>query len=351
MSVAQVRDAQPGEPLACRVYRLLSDRACYSGSDLARACGVSRSAVWKAVAALRSLGVAVDAVPNRGYRLPGATAPLQAECIGQRLAPEVAVRLRDGRTHWCVDSTNAQLLQRTAPPPGQFDFMTAEYQSAGRGRRARRWLAPPGGAICLSISWSFAALPPDLGALSLAVGVCVLRSLPARARGRVGLKWPNDLVVGNDKLGGILTELRAEASGPAVVVIGIGLNVELGTQLREQVQASGTHPIDLASVARLADGSAAADIESCRDRNALTAALLERCIEGLLQFEGAGLRPFIGEWRAADALAGKAVLVIGQGAPVAGHARGIDTDGALCVQTREGLQRFVSAEVSVRSAA
>jgi len=223
--VSLAGDEQGSEaPLACRVYGLLSDRTFYSGSDLARACGVSRSAVWKAIAALRSLGVTVDAVPNRGYRLPSATAPLQLERILSQLAPGLADRLREGRTHWSVDSTNAQLLQRPGPPPGQFDFMTAEYQSAGRGRRARRWFAPPGGAICLSISWSFTALPADIGALGLAVGVCVRRALPHPVRGHVALKWPNDLVVGHDKLGGILIELRAEAGGPAMVVVGIGLN-------------------------------------------------------------------------------------------------------------------------------
>jgi len=106
-------------------------------------------------------------------------------------------------------------------------------------------------------------------------------------------------------------------------------------------------------VARLAGVAAAGDTHDAadwRDRNALTAALIERCVQGLQQFERAGFHDFIGEWRAADALAGKAVLVSTEGAPVPGHARGIDTNGALCVQTREGLQRFVSGEVSVRSA-
>jgi len=333
-------------PLDYQVYRLLSDRAFHSGSELASAGGVSRSAVWKAVARLRALGVTVDAVPNRGYRLPASTPLLQAGALVGALAPAVATHLRDGECHWCVDSTNSQLLQRPAPAPGQFDFMTAEYQSAGRGRRTRRWIAPPGGGVCLSLSWSFAALPADIGALSLVIGVCALRALEPLVRGRVTLKWPNDLVVGSAKLGGILTELRAEAGGPALVVIGIGLNVALGSQSCGQVQASGTQPVDLAALLQHAGRLD----DALPDRNVLTAALISSCVTGLQQFERSGFQPFIAAWRAADALAGKQVLVSGEGSSIAGHARGIDVSGALCVQTRDGLQRFLSGEVSVRSA-
>lgn len=328
------------EPLAQRLYRILSDREFHSGSVLAARCGVSRSAVWKAVATLRALGVAVHAVANRGYRLPAASALIDAERILALLPRAAASRLRTGQCCWTTGSTNADLSQRAAVPAGQFDFLTAEHQSAGRGRRARRWLAPPGGALCLSLSWSFAALPADIGALSLAVGVCALRALDALGLTGAALKWPNDLVVGTGKLGGILIELRAEAGGPAQVVIGIGMNVALGPALLEQVLATGTRAVDLAALGDCA----------C-DRNRLAAALITACIAGLEQFERGGFRPFVAEWRAADALAGRPVAVSADTGTVVGHARGIDVDGALCVQTREGLRRFVTGDVSVRAAA
>lgn len=336
------------EPLASAIYGLLGDRAFHSGTDLARRCGVSRSAVWKAMAGLRGLGCSVEAVANRGYRLPAATPLLQTQRILALLPPRVAVRLREGRSCWSTGSTNTDLLQRGAVAPGQFDFLTAEYQTAGRGRRARRWLAPPGAALCLSLSWCFAALPADLGALSLVIGVCALRTLHGLGHSEVRLKWPNDLVVGTAKLGGILTELRAESSGPALAVIGVGLNIALTAQVCEAVRASGTEPIDLAVLRGAAEGT-----EDARwlDRNRLAAALLGACVDGLQQFERGGFRPFLPEWREADALAGKAVLVHTQGTAIPGHARGIDVDGALCVQTRSGLQRFITGEVSVRAAA
>ncbi len=331
------------EPLPRRVYQLLSDGQFRSGTELAARCGVSRSAIWKAIAALRALGVGVHAVSNRGYRVPAATALLDSEHIVRLLPRGVAIDLRIGQCVWRTGSTNTDLLLREAPAAGKYDFLTAECQSAGRGRRARSWFAPPGGAICLSISWCFASLPRDISALSLAVGVCVLRALvqfgvaPVGMAG-VALKWPNDLVVGDAKLGGILIELRAEAGGPAYVVIGLGLNVALGEAVLRQVAASGTQAADLV-------GLGVAE----RDRNRLAAALIVSLVTGLRQFQNDGFAAFAPEWRAADALAGRPVVISGNSDSIEGLARGIDSSGALCLETGEGLRRFVTGEVSARA--
>ena len=142
------------------------------------------------------------------------------------------------------------------------------------------------------------------------------------------------------KLGGILAELRAEAAGPAFVVIGIGLNVALGAAVLERIQATGTQATDLCAL-----------MAAVPDRNTIIAALLAELVAGLLQFERQGFDAFATEWRAADALVGKPVRVNVDGSSVSGHARGIDLDGALCVQTREGLQRFLTGDASVRALA
>jgi BirA family biotin operon repressor/biotin-[acetyl-CoA-carboxylase] ligase len=156
----------------------------------------------------------------------------------------------------------------------------------------------------------------------------------------VALKWPNDLVAGEAKLGGILAELRAEAAGPAFVVIGIGLNVALGAAVIERVRASGTHAVDLAELVR-----------APVDRNAIAAALITEMVLGLQQFERQGFTSFVTEWRSSDALVGKPVQVKLDSGIVCGHARGIDADGALCVQTKDGLERFTTGDASVRAAA
>ena len=325
------------QPLAARVHAQLSRGGFHSGADLARRLGVSRSAIWKAVGSLKALGLAVHAVRNRGYRAPLPCEPLQAEQIRTRLPGRIRERVRHLEVVWSLESTNAALLGRMDVAPGAADVLLAEHQSAGRGRRGRSWLAPLGGAICLSLGWSFPQLPRDLAALGLAVGVCARRALAGRCRDPIALKWPNDLTISDRKLGGILIEMRAEAAGPAYVVIGLGINVALGKHVREQVEATGTAPADLET--------AGADP---RPRNEIAAALIAAILDGLVQFQLEGLRPFIEEWKEADALRGRPISVHWGETTTRGIARGIDASGVLLVETPHGLQKLVSGEVSVR---
>jgi BirA family biotin operon repressor/biotin-[acetyl-CoA-carboxylase] ligase len=322
-----------------RVFSKLTDGEFHSGEELARGLGVTRSAVWKAAGSLRDLGMPLEAIRNRGYRLAVATEPLDAARIRSQLPRDASSRLRKLEVEWSVDSTNTQLVSRDAPPTGSSEVLLAEVQSAGRGRRGRAWLAPPGGAVCLSLSWTFPEMPRDVGALSLAIGVCVLRVLKSAGVTDVRLKWPNDVLIGDRKLGGILIELRAEAAGPVSVVVGIGLNVALGEAVLEKIATTGLRAIDLHS----SRGAA-----TTLSRNAVAAALVEHCIRGLVEFEREGLRPFVEEWRRADALRGRDVTVHSAEDGARGLARGIDLSGALLIETPHGLRKFIGGEVTVR---
>ena len=324
-------------PLAARVFAALADARFHSGEELSSALGVSRSAVWKATGTLKELGVTVHAVRNRGYRIPETAEPLEAAKIRDRLPREDRERVRTLETVWSTSSTNTVLLARANPPIGTSEVLLAEHQSAGRGRRGRAWLAPPGGAICLSLSWTFREVPADIGALSLVVGVCALNALRSQGVERAALKWPNDLLAEGRKLGGVLIELRAESGGPACVVIGIGLNVALGAALLERIAGMGLEATDLRSAGLAAPS-----------RNSIAAALVSACLRGLAAFEREGLKPFIEEWRAADALRGRPVAVSGADGTARGLARGVDLHGALLIETREGLRRFIAGDVTVR---
>ncbi len=327
--------------LAQRVFAALSDREFHSGESLAAAAGVTRSAVWKAIGTLRELGLPIDAVTHRGYRLKEPGEALDPRAISAALPPRVLARLRTLEVAWSIPSTNAALIVVSPPPVGAVDVLLAEHQFQGRGRRGRRWLAPAGGSLCLSIGTSLDPLPRDLPALTLAIGVCVLRALrpmvPAAGAG-IGLKWPNDLVTHDAKLGGILVELRAEAGGAGHVVVGIGLNLRLGDQGRADVAAEGTLAADL--------GGLGVDVHR---RNAIAAAVVHQCVEGLLCFAAEGFAPFVDEWRQADALRDQPVRVLGGVEAFEGVARGIDAQGVLQVETPAGGIRAVSSgEVSVR---
>jgi BirA family biotin operon repressor/biotin-[acetyl-CoA-carboxylase] ligase len=311
-----------------------------SGAALAAEFAVTRSAIWKAIGILRQRGTQIEAITHRGYRLALPASPLRLEQILSRLSPDTRARLREAR---CVDetaSTNSVLLERGAPPPGQFDFLSAEYQNAGRGRMGRSWLAPPAGAICLSWSWCFEGMSQGLGALSLATGVAVLRALTSLGVSGVQLKWPNDLVTAEGKLGGILIEIRSEAAGPLHVVAGLGLNVTIGQTMREFIGASGLRPVDLA---QLVPGG------TPPPREALVAAILEQNVLLLRDFARDGFAATLAEYQAADALRGRAVRLLGGSQALSeGIARGVDVDGALLVERDGQLHRVVAGEVSVR---
>jgi len=325
----QLAEARAGE---ARQHRFVS------GAVLAGQLGVSRSAVWKAIGQLRQWGTAIDALPRQGYRLSLPASPLTAQSVREHLGSATRARLRQGSCETSLVSTNATLLAREAPAPGQFDFLTAEHQSAGRGRRGRHWLAAPGSAICLSWSWSFPALPAQAGALSLVIGIAARRALARCGVDGVQLKWPNDLITPQGKLGGILIELRSEMAGPVHAVIGLGLNVALDPGTRARIDALGQHPADIVSLCQPPPG-----------RARLVAALLDEGIHALQQFERKGFAPFLETWRSADALAGRPVRVDGPtGTSATGIARGIAEDGALLVGMDGRLVRVVTGEVSVR---
>lgn len=311
-----------------------------SGAELAVEFGVTRSAIWKAICRLRNLGTPVDAVTNRGYRLALPATPLDAVTVCALLPAELRATLREGDCAGELDSTNAQLLARAAPPVGQFDFLTAEFQSAGRGRRGRSWLAPPGGAVCLSWNWSFEGLPAAMGALSLAVGVSALRALRGLGIDGVGLKWPNDLVTQQGKLGGILIEMRTESGGPVHVVVGIGLNVALPAALLATLREMGTAAADLVTLAAPSPPP---------DRARLAAALIREGTAAARVFAAAGFEPFIDEYQSADALRDLPVTLQGSGPVASGVARGVDADGALRVEHLGQIHRIIAGEVSVRA--
>jgi BirA family biotin operon repressor/biotin-[acetyl-CoA-carboxylase] ligase len=325
-------------PLTQRVFQRLDDREFRSGEALAAELSVTRAAVWKAVEQLRELGVALDAQTSKGYRLAAGVSALDAGRIDALLPEAVRARIEVLRIEWSLESTNTRLLDSLPPAAGVAAVILAEHQTGGRGRRGRSWIAPPGGAICFSLAWQYPDLPADLSALSLIVGMAAVAALGQLGVSGVRLKWPNDLVTARGKLGGILIEMRAEAGGPVHLVIGLGLNVMLDAQARASVAAAG---------------NVADDLRDCGatvpDRNALVAALLSQLIPALDEFPRAGLTPHLEAWNRCDALQDREVRVENLGEITRGMARGIDTHGALLVETPGGVQRFISGEVSVRA--
>ena len=329
-------DARAARPA---LLELLADGRLHSGAGLAAALGVSRAAVWKAMARLRSQGIGVEALARRGYRLPEPVELLDARSMRTHIRPARADALRSLELLYEVDSTNSRLLAAAPPPFGRADVCVSELQTAGRGRRGRRWIAPFGASLALSIAWAFRDVVRDMASLSLGVGVAVVRTLERLGARGIRLKWPNDVLFERNKLAGILVELRAEAGGPAHVVIGIGLNVALSQAARREIAASGGR-VDVAAAA-----------DACRERpsrNRLAGVLIDEVLGVLAEFEESGFAGLHAAWTSLDALRGETVRVAVGETSVVGDACGIDFDGALWVDVDGVRKKFVAVEVTLR---
>jgi BirA family biotin operon repressor/biotin-[acetyl-CoA-carboxylase] ligase len=324
----------PAHPL---LLQLLADGGVHSGESLAAQLHLTRAGVWKGVERLRALGIEVEALPRRGYRLPRPVELLDSERIRAELAADRLAHLHSLELLFEVGSTNTRLLSSAPPPPRTADVCIAELQHTGRGRLGRRWIAAFGGGVAMSLGWTCSDVVRTLPALSLGVGVAVSRGLTRAGAAGIKLKWPNDIWFEGRKLGGVLIELRAEAGGPAHVVIGVGVNVSLPAEVRREIEAGG------AAAAAVADAC-----EQPASRNMVAGAILDELLSMLLQYERFGFAAFRDAWTALDGLNGRPAQVLVGDSVVSGIARGVDADGALLLETKERMQRFVSGEASLR---
>ncbi|HXM83551.1 MAG TPA: biotin--[acetyl-CoA-carboxylase] ligase [Burkholderiales bacterium] len=219
----------------------------------------------------------------------------------------------------CTSTNDLLLQERGAARPL---LLVAEEQTAGRGRRGRRWHSAPGASITFSLARRVRRPPRELAALSLVAGVAATRELRRLGVAQAALKWPNDLVVNGAKLGGILVETRSQAA-LSHAVIGIGINCrgdeKLGRRLRRRI-ASLDQYIEV------------------RSRNEIIARIAGALLEALDAFEQSGLAAVRAEWEAMDAHAGQRLRVrLADGRVISGVASGLAEDGGLRLRTRDGL--------------
>jgi len=319
------------------LLRMLADGEYHSGQDLALALGVSRTAVWKQLNRLGELGLQIDSVRGRGYRVPGGVDLLCAEAVRAGLRPPAAALLSRLEILDDADSTNAHAMRLLEQGGGAGLVCTAERQTAGRGRRGREWVSPYARNLYLSLVWEFNQGAAALEGMSLAVGVAVARALAACDLPAVRLKWPNDILFDGAKLGGILLEMAGDAAGACQVVVGVGLNVAMPATAAEAIDQAWT------DIATITGGHHPG-------RNTLLAALLNELLPLVAGFEAQGFRPWREAWQALDAYADAPVVLHTGSQRIAGTARGVDERGALQLETVTGIQAVYGGEISLRAA-
>lgn len=307
-----------------------------SGEEISGGLGVSRTAVWKHIQELKQAGYGIEAHSRRGYRLNETPDKLLPQEIRSRLTTQILgqeIRYFDD-----VTSTNneAKLLAANDCPEGT--LVVAEAQNSGRGRLSRGWFSPWGKGIWMSVVLRPKFSPQEAPKCTLMAAVAINKAIRQVSGIDCGIKWPNDILYQGRKLVGILTEMSAEMDAINYVVLGMGINVNIG---------EGEFPDDIAAIATsiaLASGKPI-------DRLELLSAILKQ-LEDIYQIAAAeGFKAVLDEWRTQSITLGQAVDVIGFNRKFSGIAVNIDDDGALLVKMGDSIERVLAGDVSIRPSA
>ncbi|QXI27973.1 bifunctional biotin--[acetyl-CoA-carboxylase] ligase/biotin operon repressor BirA [Pseudomonas vanderleydeniana] len=311
------------------LLELLKDGRFHSGEALGAALGVSRSAVWKQLQQLEvELGLSIHKVRGRGYQLASPLVLLDAQkIVAAGPSPAWPVHAYDS-----IDSTNAEalrLVERGASAPF---IVVAERQTSGRGRRGRQWVSPFAENIYYSLLLRIDGGMRQLEGLSLVVGLAVLHALREQGLPGVGLKWPNDVLIGRKKIAGILLELVGDPADVCHVVLGIGVNANM--QAAEQIDQPWT--------------SVRSEIGRPVDRNQLISSLSKKLQEYLRLHREAGFAAIQAEWEQNHLWQGREVSLVAGVNSINGTVLGIDQQGALRLSV-DGVEKvFSGGELSLR---
>ncbi len=309
------------------VLRHLTAGQFKSVKELAQSARIDADAVSESISGLEEVGVPVVRNGLGEIALSRQIQPLDSERLRHQLQaidPLLASRVE---VFEIIDSTNQHLLDYEPSNALHKRICVAEHMTAGRGRRGRRWHCGAFENIMMSMAWNFDRAI-ELSGLSLAVGTMTARAVEHLLGINVQVKWPNDIVFSDRKLGGILIEIQ-----DSVAVVGIGLNCRIGISDSASI---GQPTISLDDIA----GSAP-------DRTRLIASLASSLNSGMQRFSRHGFQWFKDEWLSLHAYQGRFVSTGGAEDSVAGHVVGVADDGALLIRQSNGLIAAVnSGEVS-----
>jgi BirA family biotin operon repressor/biotin-[acetyl-CoA-carboxylase] ligase len=322
-----------GRGLDQRILEIFREKngGVVSGEELSSALGVSRTAVWKHIKTLKEVGYRITAIPSQGYRLVSApdilvpaeiTAGLSTVRIGRRL-----ICFRE------TESTNMVAFRLAEEGADEGTVVVAEGQYHGRGRLGRRWESPPGVNLYCSLILRPPILPTQAPQLTFLSAVAVARAIAVTTSLQPVIKWPNDVLVGEGKVAGLLNEMSAETEKVHFIVLGIGVNINMR---RDQFPDDLRHP---ATSLALESGHEVSRLE-------FTRALLAALDESYDRYLARGYDAIRDEWLSRCTMNGREVRVTFQDHAQDGMVMGIDEDGALLLRLHDGrMERVLAGDV------
>ena len=320
-----------------KILNALKDGKFHSGESLGELLGVSRTAVWKQLQKLEEIGLQVESVKGTGYRVVNGIDLLVKDDITVHLRDRNRNEPRSIELFQSLGSTNKYLREQAEKSDCSGSVVLAERQTSGRGRRGKTWVSPFAANIYMSILWDFEQGAQALEGLSLAIGVAVRRALIELGLEDVRLKWPNDIYIGNKKLGGILLEMIGDPAGHCSVVIGVGINVSMPASMAVNIDQPWT------------DCCSESDAPIARSR--LAALLIDNIFDILNDFESLGFAGYRDEWQEADAFKGLQGTISTPRDSVSGTVIGVDNSGAVQLKLMSGaVKSFIGGELSLRLA-
>ena len=320
---------------AQRIIFEIADGSFYSGSELGLRLGVSRATINNYMQKLSEFGLDIYSVPGKGYKLASPLELLEEQSMLEYLCHSSRQLISQIEIKFQLSSTNSYLMSLSrAEPHSTGAVCFAEMQTSGRGRRGKPWVSPIGENLYVSVLWRFQQAPEDLACLGLAMAVAVVRATNRLGLEDVKIKWPNDVYLNGGKMGGILLEMMGESRGPCSVVVGVGLNISMNSELRHQIDQKWT--------------AMAHHLSEKVSRNKVAGIVLDELMLALEEFQQYGFESFQAEWLQHDLVKDKQITIGMDGGIVVGLARGIDESGALLVERNGGVERFFHGEVSVR---
>ncbi|GAA4351428.1 bifunctional biotin--[acetyl-CoA-carboxylase] ligase/biotin operon repressor BirA [Kangiella taiwanensis] len=316
--------ASQKEQQLVEIIQILSQGGFYSGQAIADKLDVTRAYVWKLIQQLQDLGLGIESVTGRGYCLEYPVELLSSDELDKTL------KLQQLDLRLMTDSTNEALKGEGF---AHNKLVVAEYQSAGRGRRGRKWVSPIASNLYWSLGWKTQLPVQQLGGLSLVVGLSIVSALEKLGVTGVEVKWPNDVRYQGRKLGGILVELSGDMVGGLNVIIGVGLNVHMANGAASSIEQEWINLQEL---------------KPNISRQDVLTAVIQELQKSLEQFAEHGFDAFTEQWSRVDECFNKKVAIIQNDDVVNGIGAGVDSNGAFLLQTGKGIKPIYAGEVSLR---